>query len=45
LENRSESVAAVLEVGSRRPDDVSEYPDIDLRWGPGGKTHKDGKAY
>jgi uncharacterized cupin superfamily protein len=45
LENRSESVAAVLEVGSRRSDDVSEYPDIDLRWGPGGKTHKDGKAY
>jgi len=46
LQNRSSSEALVLEAGSRRPDDVAEYPDIDLRWSSAtGKTHKDGRAY
>jgi len=45
LQNRSTSEALILEIGSRHPDDVAEYPDIDLRWSPSGKTHKDGRAY
>ena len=45
LQNRSTSEALILEIGSRRPEDVAEYPDIDLRWSPSGKTHKDGRAY
>ena len=46
LQNRSNAVALILEVGSRRPqEDITEYPDIDLRWGPTGKTHKDGTPY
>jgi uncharacterized cupin superfamily protein len=46
LQNRSDRDALLLEVGSRNPgeDDV-DYPDIDLRWGPHGKTHKDGSSY
>jgi uncharacterized cupin superfamily protein len=43
LVNRSNRPAIVLEVGSRHPvTDVTEYPDIDLRWTPGGPTRKDG---
>ena len=47
LQNRTNSEALILEVGSRQPDaDVVDYPDIDLRWvGPGGPTHKDGRSY
>jgi uncharacterized cupin superfamily protein len=46
LQNRSTSEALILEIGSRRSDDVAEYPDIDLRWSSAaGKTHKDGRAY
>lgn len=46
LQNRSDRPALVLEVGSRRPDeDSADYPDIDLRWTPDGKTHKDGTLY
>jgi uncharacterized cupin superfamily protein len=46
LQNRSATPALVLEVGSRRPQtDRAEYPDIDLRWTPGGYTHKDGTPY
>jgi uncharacterized cupin superfamily protein len=46
LQNRSERPAVILEVGSRRPDqDVTEYPDIDLRWEPAGRVHKDGTPY
>jgi uncharacterized cupin superfamily protein len=46
LQNRSTSDAVVLEVGSRRPDvDEVEYPDIDMRWGRAGPTHKDGTTY
>ena len=46
LQNRSDRPALILEVGSRRPDEDSvDYPDIDLFWGPTGKTHKDGTPY
>ena len=46
LQNRSDTLAVVLEIGSRRPlEDIAEYPDIDLRWGPEGKTHKNGTPY
>lgn len=46
LQNRSGHPALILEVGSRRPDqDVTEYPDIDLRWEPAGRTRKDGTPY
>lgn len=46
LQNRSDAEALILEVGSRRPtEDVTEYPDIDLRWGVSGQTRKDGTPY
>jgi uncharacterized cupin superfamily protein len=46
LQNRSGRPAAILEVGSRRPDtDCVDYPDVDLRWTPNGFTHKDGTPY
>ena len=46
LQNRSHADALVLEIGSRRPgEDAAEYPDIDLRWGPEGQMHKDGRPY
>jgi uncharacterized cupin superfamily protein len=46
LQNRSDREALLLEVGSRFPgEDDTDYPDIDLRWGPHGKTHKDGTSY
>jgi len=46
LQNRSNLDVLVLEIGSRRPgEDAAEYPDIDLRWGPTGQTHKDGTPY
>ena len=46
LQNRSATLAVVLEVGSRRPDeDICSYSDIDMRWGPNGITRKDGTAY
>jgi uncharacterized cupin superfamily protein len=46
LQNRSHVDAVVLEIGSRRPgEDAAEYPDIDLRWGPEGQMHKDGRPY
>jgi uncharacterized cupin superfamily protein len=47
LQNRSHHTAHVLEVGSRRPDqDVTEYPDVDLRWvGNAGPSRKDGSRY
>jgi uncharacterized cupin superfamily protein len=46
LQNRGNVDALILEIGSRRPqEDVVEYPDIDLRWGASGKTHKDGTPY
>lgn len=49
LVNRSHSATRCLEVGSRKPDDDEcDYPDVDLRIGPGreaGFTHKDGSPY
>ena len=46
LQNRSDALAIVLEVGSRRPEtDVCSYSDIDLRWGPNGIMHNDGTPY
>ena len=46
LQNRSDSVATLLEIGSRRPDDdVCSYSDIDMRWGPDGITRKDGSQF
>lgn len=49
LVNRSDSIVRCLEVGSRKPDDdACDYPDVDLRIGPGraaGYTHKDGTPY
>ena len=46
LQNRSNRVAIVLEVGTRTEGvDVVEYPDIDLRAVPDGYTHKDGSKY
>src|SRR5208282_4422265 len=46
LQNRGNTDALILEIGSRRPqEEVVEYPDIDLRWGASGKTHKDGTPY
>jgi uncharacterized cupin superfamily protein len=45
LVNRSDRDALILEVGSRRPEDVTDYPDVDMRWGPSGPVHKDGTPY
>ena len=49
LVNRSGQHVRCLEVGSRKPDeDVSDYPGIDLRIGPGldaAFTHKDGTPW
>ena len=46
LQNRSSRDAVVLEVGSRRPDDECDYPDIDLKaTNRAGFTHKNGKPY
>ncbi|MGE0093438.1 MAG: cupin domain-containing protein [Alphaproteobacteria bacterium] len=49
LINRNDKPAVYLEVGGRDPNDVCEYPDIDMRAEPfnGGSryVHKDGKPY
>lgn len=47
LQNRTDRVAMALEIGSRKPDDEGEYPDIDLRFLPGGAgfARKDGTPY
>jgi uncharacterized cupin superfamily protein len=47
LENRSNSDAVILEIGSRRiHEDGVGYPDIDLKWSAAaGYTHKDGTPY
>jgi len=45
LQNRSPADAVVLEVGSCAPDDVCEYPDIDMRGEPAGYVHRDGTPY
>ena len=44
--NRSDTLAVLLEVGSRRPDaDGVDYPDIDLVFRPEGYVHRDGTPY
>ncbi|XYI01529.1 cupin domain-containing protein [Sorangium sp. So ce1128] len=45
LQNRSDREAVVLEVGTNPPDDVADYPDIDLRALPEGYVHRDGTPY
>ena len=45
LQNRSQHDAVILEIGARKTADEGEYSDIDLRFGPAGFAHKDGKAY
>ena len=45
IQNRSDQPARLLEIGSRRPSDVVDYPDIDLRWAEDGYKHKDGRPY
>lgn len=47
--NRSDGMVRCLEIGSRKPnEDTCDYPDIDLRIGPGrnaGYRHKSGTPY
>lgn len=45
LQNRADRDAILLEIGSSFPDDIAEYPDIDLRALPDGYVHKDGTPY
>ncbi len=45
LQNRTDKDAVALEIGSRKAEDEGEYPDIDMRFGPEGFFHKDGKPY
>jgi len=45
LQNRSDSDALVLEVGSRRPGEVAHYSDIDMQAKGGAYLHRDGTPY
>jgi uncharacterized cupin superfamily protein len=49
IQNQSNEVAVLLEIGSRVPGDSALYPDIDLVAPPEGKpaiyTHADGRPY
>lgn len=45
LVNKSGAEAAYLEIGSRVPGDVTEYPDIDMRATDDGYFRKDGTRY
>lgn len=53
LQNRTETVATFLVVGTRNDEDHGEYSDIDMTFGPGrytrrktaGYRHKDGTPY
>jgi uncharacterized cupin superfamily protein len=49
LQNRSDAIALVLEVGARRKGDACHYPEIDLAAPPGGEpalyTRRDGTPY
>jgi len=49
LVNRSSSNAMYMEIGTRRPQDIPHYPDVDLMlsWENGADvfTHKDGTPY
>lgn len=45
--NRSTADATLLEIGTRTTDDVTVYPDIDMKYDPtlGGYVHKNGAPY
>ncbi len=45
--NRSGAPATLLEVGTRTSDDVTTYPDIDMRYDPalGGYVRRNGEKY
>lgn len=45
LINRSESDAVYLEIGTRDDADVTQYPDIDMRFADQRYTKKDGTPY
>jgi uncharacterized cupin superfamily protein len=46
LQNRSTREAVLLEIGSRDPNDATDYPDIDLRLNKTqGFIHRNGKTY
>ena len=45
LQNRTDKDAVAIEIGSRKAEDEGEYSDIDMRFGPDGFFHKDGKPY
>jgi uncharacterized cupin superfamily protein len=46
IQNRSERVAVMLEVGTRDDDhDHCGYPDIDMKTAPGGYVHMDGTPF
>jgi uncharacterized cupin superfamily protein len=45
LQNRTDKDALALEIGARKAEDEGDYPDIDMRFDPGGYLHKDGKPY
>lgn len=45
LQNRSPTDVLVLEVGSRKPEDEGEYPDIDMRFSPDGFARKNRTPY
>lgn len=45
LQNRSQTDAVLLEVGSRKAEDAGDYPDIDMRFSPDGFTRKDGSPF
>lgn len=46
LENRSDTEAVILEVGTRKPGgDHGEYPDIDMTFRSGVFSHRDGTPY
>jgi uncharacterized cupin superfamily protein len=47
LVNRSNADAMLLEVGTRTTDDITTYPDIDMKYDPtlGGYVHRTGERY
>ena len=46
IQNRSDHELVLLEVGSRRPEDVCDYPDLDMiAPGKGRYVRRDGTAY
>ena len=45
FQNRSSKDALILEVGTRRREDVAHYPDIDLLAKAAGYFHRDGAPY